>query len=165
MGKSQTLITASPASPASAFSRSPSFAAGGSFQYDQYQYDQYDQYDSIPSLDFSAQESFNAKQTTTTTTHAPMKCTNGSLILYSKTYYRGDKIELTESLSDLKTKMFNNTAVTAKLTGDCCWEIFADINFSGEVFTLNPEEEYKSVKSFGNLFRDAESVKKSAFIC
>merc|ERR1712001_797185 len=46
----------------------------------------------------------------------------GKLVLYSKTYHRGDQLELTQSQSDLAGHQFDQTAVSALVTGDCCWE-------------------------------------------
>jgi len=99
------------------------------------------------------------------TTEAPVECNNGTLSLYSKTYNRGQMMEVTESVADLSTENFDNKAVSALLTGDCCWEIYAAVNYTGEFITLNPYEKYSSVTSLGNLFRDVESVKKAIFVC
>merc|ERR1712226_631178 len=99
------------------------------------------------------------------TTEAPVECNNGTLSLYSKTYNRGQMMEVTESVADLSTENFDKKAVSALLTGDCCWEIYAAVNYTGEFITLNPYEKYSSVTSLGNLFRDVESVKKAIFVC
>ena len=68
---------------------------------------------------------------------------------------------MTESMTDLRSKKFLNKAVTAKVTGDCCWKIYADTNFSGKMITLEPDKEYTSGTSLEELFRNVESVKKS----
>ena len=122
----------------------------------------YDQYDYA--YDESFLESSNV-DFQPPTTQAPVECSNGTLTLHSKTYNRGEMVEVTESVADLSTEMFANKAVTAELTGDCCWEIYADVNYTGEVITLKPGEKYDSVTSLGKLFRDVESVKKAIFVC
>jgi len=96
---------------------------------------------------------------------APVECDNGTLTLYSKTYNRGEMVEISESVTDLRTENFDNKAVSALLTGDCCWEIYGEVNYTGEVTTLEPGKEYSSVTSLGKLFRNAESVKKAMFVC
>merc|ERR1712183_83046 len=127
-----------------------------SYQYD-YAYDAEDE---------SFLESFNAGGSREPeTTEAPLECSNGTLALYSKTYNRGEMVELTESVADLRAEMFDNKAVTALITGDCCWEIYAEVNYTGEVITLKPGEKYDSVTSLGKLFRNVESVKKAIFVC
>merc|ERR1711953_1556495 len=126
----------------------------------------YDQYDySYDAEDESFLESFNGGGPREPATEAPLECSNGTLSLYSKTYNRGEVVELTESVADLKAEMFDNKAGTALITGDCCWEIYAEANYTGEVLTLKPGEKYDSVTSLGKLFRDVESVKKAIFVC
>jgi len=98
-------------------------------------------------------------------TPAPEQCSNGTLTLYSKTYHRGQEVELSESEADLRGQNFTNKAVSALLTGDCCWELHADPSYTGDVVTLKPGEEYSSVTSLGKLFRKVESVKKTKIIC
>jgi len=129
----------------------------------------YDQYDYAYAHDEEMadnfhKESFNAGSLNSTEMDVPEEC-NGTLILYSKTYNRGERVELTESVADLGTEKFENKAVTALLTGDCCWEIFAEGNYTGESITLKPGTKYDSVTSLGKLFRNAESVEKSMFVC
>ena len=121
-----------------------------------YEYEAYDN---------SFLESSNAGQPPTT--EAPVECTNGTLTLYSKTYNRGESVEISgdESFADLRTEKFENKAVSALITGDCCWEIYAEVNYTGEFITLKPDMEYSSVTSLGKLFRDVESVKKAMFVC
>ena len=66
--------------------------------------------------------------TKTTTTTIVTSC-NGTLTLFDKTYLRGENITVHDNISDLKS--FNDRAVTAKIEGDCCWEIFSEKNFEG----------------------------------
>ena len=65
---------------------------------------------------------------TTTTMTIVTSCT-GTLKLFDKTYLRGENITVHDNISDLKS--FNDRAVTAKIEGDCCWEIFSEKNFEG----------------------------------
>merc|ERR1711953_560590 len=132
----------------------------------------YDQYDYAYAYDMNSasnfhQESFNAGSLNSTEMEemdVPEEC-NGTLILYSKTYNRGEMVELTESVAELRTEKFENKAVSALLTGNCCWEVFADGNYTGESITLNPDTKYDSVTSLGKLFRNVESVEKAMFVC
>ena len=84
---------------------------------------------------------------------------NGNITFYSKTYHRGESLDLEDDLEDLDS--FDNEAVSAVIVGDCCWTIFSESNFEGSKKTLWPNVEYKGVSSFGSdLFRNVSSVKK-----
>merc|ERR1712137_415433 len=84
---------------------------------------------------------------------------NGTLTLFTKTYNRGEEIEITEDIEDLEG--FDNKAVTAALTGKCCWSIFSETDFSGAEKTLRPSETYTGASSLGReLFRNVSSVRK-----
>merc|ERR1712025_489233 len=85
---------------------------------------------------------------------------DGELTLYSKTYHRGDQLELTSSQPDLADQQFDETAVSALVTGSCCWELYSGANYSGPVITLRPGVDYTSVTSLGQLFRDVTSVRE-----
>merc|ERR1719222_1552688 len=85
---------------------------------------------------------------------------DGELTLYSKTYHRGDQLELTSSQPDLADQQFEQTAVSALLTGSCCWELHAGTNFSGDQVTLRPGQQYTGVTSLGDLFRNVASVRR-----
>merc|ERR1711915_114551 len=95
--------------------------------------------------------------TRTTTTVDTMECT---LILYSKTYHRGDKLELPTSEPDLSSSQLTGGPVSAQVTGQCCWELHSSPLYSGEVLTLRPGGDYASVTSLGNLFRNTRSVRR-----
>merc|ERR1712038_1877249 len=84
----------------------------------------------------------------------------GNLTLYSQTYHRGDQLELTSSQPDLADQQFDETAVSALVTGSCCWELYSGANYSGPVITLRPGVDYASVTSLGQLFRDVPSVRE-----
>jgi len=100
--------------------------------------------------------------TTTSTTPAPVgDCyDDGKLALYSKTYHRGDQLELTNSQPDLADQQFDQTAVSALVTGSCCWELYSGTNYSGDQITVRPGSQYRGVTSLGNLFRNVASVRK-----
>ena len=86
----------------------------------------------------------------------------GGLTLYSKTYHRGDKLELTDSQPDLTQHQFAVAAVSALVTGQCCWQVFSQANYAGKVTTLQPGTDYTSVTSLGELFRNVRAVRKVA---
>jgi len=85
---------------------------------------------------------------------------DGELTLYSKTYHRGDQLELTSSQPDLADQQFEQTAVSALVTGSCCWQLHAGTNFSGDQITLRPGHQYTGVTSLGDLFRNVASVRR-----
>merc|ERR1712183_1183329 len=90
--------------------------------------------------------------TTTSTTPAPVgDCyDDGKLALYSKTYHRGDQLELNNSQPDLADQQFDQTAVSALVTGSCCWELYSGTNYSGDQITVRPGSQYRGVTSLGN---------------
>merc|ERR1712079_133725 len=84
----------------------------------------------------------------------------GNLTLYSKTYHRGDQVELTQSQPDLAEQEFDKKSVSALLTGDCCWELYSGPDYSGDKVTVRPGAQYTSVTSLASLFRTVVSVRK-----
>merc|ERR1711963_1320430 len=102
----------------------------------------------------STQQLNNSTSTSTVDTVA---CT---LILYSKTYHRGDKLELPSSEPDLSSSQLAGGPVSAQLTGQCCWELHSSPLYTGEVLTLRPGGDYTSVTSLSNLFRNTGSVRR-----
>merc|ERR1712183_328256 len=100
--------------------------------------------------------------TATTSTPAPVgDCYgDGKLALYSKTYHRGDQLELINSQPDLADQQFDQTAVSALVTGSCCWELYSGADYSGDQITVRPGSQYRGVTSLGNLFRNVASVRK-----
>ena len=95
--------------------------------------------------------------TTTTTTETPKSCF-GKLALYPKTYQRGESHEITDTSDNLNS--FNNKAVSALVDGNCCWRVYANINFSGASLLLGPGQDYNSVTSLHALFRGIKSVQR-----
>jgi len=89
---------------------------------------------------------------------------NGTLTLFTKTYNRGEEIEISQDMEDLGP--FDNRAVTAALTGNCCWKIFSEDNFSGSEKILKPGKAYTGASSLGrDLFRNVSSVRKEEISC
>merc|ERR1712187_732319 len=97
---------------------------------------------------------------TTTTSTTPAGDCDGKLVLYSKTYHRGDQLELTSSQPDLAAQQFDQTAVSTLVTGDCCWELYSGTNYSGDQITVRPGSQYRGVTSLGNPFRNVASVRR-----
>jgi len=85
---------------------------------------------------------------------------NGTLTLFTKTYNRGEELMIEEDSEDLEG--FDNKAVTALVSGDCCWDIFSEQNFAGARKTLRPGEKYTGANSLGrDLFRNVSSVRRN----
>merc|ERR1719373_1268153 len=83
----------------------------------------------------------------------------GIITFYTKTYHRGEELELDEDTEELGD--FDNKAVSAVIEGSCCWQIFGGKVFGDISKILSPGVEYKGVNSFGSdLFRNVSSVKK-----
>lgn len=102
---------------------------------------------------------FTGLSTTTTTTSTSTTTSSiCQLSLFSKTYNRGDSVQLTETTADLED--YNNLAVTASLAGTCCWVLYSQTNLTGQQVTLHPARDYTNVSSLGNLLRNIKSVEK-----
>jgi len=100
------------------------------------------------------------KSVVPTTTRRPnLACSGGHLTLYSRTYHRGDQLELSQSQPDLAVQQFGQTAVSALVAGSCCWELYTGPNYSGQRITVRPGLDYTSVTSLGDLFRNVASVR------
>jgi len=140
-----------------------SLASGNSYDYDSYDY-AYDSY-TIGTSNFESFSSSGGVTQEVETNSTRLECTNGTLSLFSKTYNRGEELELLDSSDDLRREGFADKAVTALVTGDCCWELHSDPHYSGEKLRLEPGREYTSVTSLGKLFRNVESVRKILYVC
>jgi len=91
-------------------------------------------------------------------TPASPSCAGSRLVLYSSTYHRGEQLTLLDDSSDLST--MDDRAVSAIVSGSCCWLLYADRDFQGESYRLSPGGDYRTTNSFGrNLFRDVSSVR------
>ena len=91
---------------------------------------------------------------------AGVDCSGGNLTLYSRTYHRGDQLEVSQSQPDLAVHQFAQTAVSALVGGSCCWDLYPGPNYSGQRITVRPGLDYTSVTSLGDLFRNVASVRK-----
>ena len=99
-----------------------------------------------------------ATTTTYTTTKTPINYDNCKLSLFSKTYKRGVSKEVTDTTSDLEA--FKDEAVSAKVTGQCCWRVYAEPDLQGESLVLRPASAYNSVTSLQNLLRNLKSAQR-----
>merc|ERR1712241_1283230 len=112
-----------------------------------YDYDTYDYYDS-PS--FSAA---TTTPTTTTTTQCPkIDC---KIELFSKTLFRGDKIEVSADMEELGD--FDNKVQSIKVSGTCSWKVFVDERNEGVSQTFMPGE-YRNAATIKLVLKKASSV-------
>ena len=118
--------------------------------YDDYEYEVY-------TLEEES-NSTSIPQSPLTTTIAP-ECT-GNLTLFSKTYLRGVNLTVTDKALDFSDLSFDNLSVSASVSGNCCWTIFTEKDFSGKTRVLSSNQKYTSVASLGELFRDVSSARK-----
>ena len=79
------------------------------------------------------------------------------LILFSKTYLRGESKTLTTDAKDLGE--FDDKATSLEVRGQCCWNLFPDPNFEGEKKEFEPGQ-YKSSADMDELFRNVSSAQK-----
>merc|ERR1719422_1033107 len=95
--------------------------------------------------------------TTTTTTTRPLTCRGGTMDIWSQTYLRGNSVKLTYdiNLSDLD---FDEKLGSLEINGRCCWEIYTEPNFSGEMMTFSPGK-YESSTQLIKVFKTASSAK------
>merc|ERR1712165_672819 len=114
-----------------------------------YNYDT-DYYDS-PS--FSAATTTTTPATTTTTTQCPkIDC---KIELFSKTLFRGDKIEVTADMEELGD--FDNKVQSIKVSGTCSWKVFVDESNQGVFQTFMPGE-YRNAATIKLVLKKASSV-------
>merc|ERR1719312_1093262 len=96
-----------------------------------------------------------------TTTADVAECSgSGNHTLFSKTYLRGGQVVVEDEETDLEKISFDNLAVSASVSGSCCWQVFSGQNFTGSSLLLSSQGTYTSVSSLGQLFRDVSSVRK-----
>merc|ERR1712141_434483 len=72
------------------------------------------------------------------TTSAP--CTSGKLTLYSKTYFRGESVEIKEDVSSFLNLNFDDQIGSVNVEGNCCWKIYVDEEYNGVYIELSPKE-------------------------
>merc|ERR1711923_334766 len=99
---------------------------------------------------------------TSTTTQAPTTTTLGfcKMVMFDKTYLRGQPVEITGDESDFNDFSFDNEIASLKIEGDCCWTLFADSNFQGASIQLNVGE-YQSATDIKKVFKKASSARAS----
>jgi len=100
--------------------------------------------------------SFSAATTTTpatTTTQCPkIDC---KIELFSKTLFRGDKIEVTADMEELGD--FDNKVQSIKVSGTCSWKVFVDESNQGVSQTFMPGE-YRNAATIKLVLKKASSV-------
>jgi len=60
------------------------------------------------------------------------ECT-GSLTLYQKAQFQGDKLEVDKSIRQVTHSTEGRSIGSYQSTGNCCWKLYYDINFTGKV--------------------------------
>lgn len=79
------------------------------------------------------------------------------LILFSKTYLRGESKTVTADAATLGD--FDDKTTSLEVRGHCCWDLFPGPNFSGEKKEFEAGQ-YKSSADMEDLFRNVSSVRK-----
>merc|ERR1712029_403776 len=125
----------------------------GNIAYDYYEYD-----DILPGPGSTTTTTATTSSTNSMTSTTVTSQCLGNLTLYSKTYLRGEEFETDSDLQDLGA--FDDEAVSVKILGDCCWEVFSEKMFQGLSLILKPWETYSSATSLENLLQNVSSVKK-----
>jgi len=98
---------------------------------------------------------------TSTTTQAPTTTLGFcKMVMFDKTYLRGQPVEITGDESDFNDFSFDNEIASLKIEGDCCWTLFADSNFQGASIQLNVGE-YQSATDIKRVFKKASSARAS----
>jgi hypothetical protein len=128
---------------------STSHSSGG---YQDSYYYQYDVYDS--SAD-DYETTTTIRTTTTTAKFYPCK-----LILYSKTHFRGDSLEIENDIDSLVSKNFDKKMASIDVEGTCCWEVFVDQNFSGQSMKFERQGRFPSAVDLRHIFQKASSIKQ-----
>ncbi len=92
-------------------------------------------------------------------TPPPKTNCSGSITLFSKTYRRGDKVEIDRDEEDLSNLDFDNVLKSLEVEGDCCWKVYADPGFSGSSM-LFTSGQYDSPSKLPSLVKKASSVQR-----
>ena len=142
---------------------SPTFSLAshsGHDYYDDYEVEESDQAFMLDSdMDYGFTVGGGRNRPTTTSTTPKTTC-SGKIVLYSKTYRRGDKVELNGDLKDLSELDFDNRLKSVAVEGDCCWRIFTDAGFSGGAMLFRANNVYDSATKLSLLVNKASSVQK-----
>jgi uncharacterized protein YegL len=137
------------------------FALGSSVSFDLFEYDEYE--DPVSTTVFANRVAAPTTTTPSQTTVSTVECgttdDKSQLTLYTGTYYRGENVTLIDSKADLQSGP-GERAVSARLTGSCCWILYAEVSYAGLSIQLEPWTEYKSATSLGSLLQNVKSVEK-----
>ena len=82
------------------------------------------------------------------------------MIMYGKTYFRGESVEITGDVNDFVNFKFDNKVASLEIQGDCCWTLFTDQNFKGVNIKLNVGK-YESATDISTIFKKASSSQAS----
>ena len=118
---------------------------------------------------------------TTTTTISPAPSVSGcKLLLYARTYLRGQTVKITGHVTDLASLNFGDKLVSLKVEGGCRWEIFegesqtssnlltkcflylkfvSGQDYQGVSKIFISGQSYLGISSVGALLKNAKSVK------
>jgi len=106
--------------------------------------------------DYFDSSSFSATTTTTpATTTTPCPKIDCKIELFSKTLFRGDKIEVTADMEELGD--FDNKVQSIKVSGTCSWKVFVDESNQGVSQTFTPGE-YRNAATIKLVLKKASSV-------
>merc|ERR1712018_940707 len=139
--------------------RQPSSGGAPSIAYDSFQ---------SANFDYLEEDSFSdlfptfTSTTTSTTTTTTTQCPSGSMTMYSKTYFRGESLDVMEdAISNLADHDFDNKVQSINIKGCFCWKVYEGPNFSGNFILLRPKE-YKSAVDIKAVFKKASSVQRTS---
>jgi len=102
---------------------------------------------------FSAATTTTTTTPTTTTTQCPI--IDCKIELFSKTLFRGDRIEVSADMEELGD--FDNKVQSIKVSGTCSWKVFVDESYEGVFQTFKPGE-YRNAASIKFVLKKASSV-------
>merc|ERR1711988_1700348 len=102
---------------------------------------------------------FGGSRTTTPAYTSAPTTTLGfcKMVMFDKTYLRGQPVEITGDENDFNDFSFDNEIASLKIEGDCCWTLFAGSNFQGASMKLNVGE-YQSPTNIRKIFKKASSA-------
>ena len=87
----------------------------------------------------------------------PLTSGQCKIVLYSKTYLRGESKTLTEEARNLDD--FDKKATSLEVRGPCCWFLYSGVNFEGDKKRFRAGK-FKSSSDMENLFRNVSSIQK-----
>ncbi len=87
----------------------------------------------------------------------PMSSGNCKIVLYTKTYLRGESKTLTSEARNLED--FDEKTTSLEVKGPCCWILYSEADFNGDNKKFRAGK-FKSSSDMDNLFRAVSSVQK-----